>query len=218
MSPRQRRHGAGQCPRRRRPLLSLRGVSKSFGAVQALVGVDLDIPAGQVTALAGDNGAGKSVLDQDASPGSTRPTPARSSGRASPVAHPHARATRRRSGSRPSIRTSRCATTSTSSRTCSSAASALRHLRWTRTTWSAAARDAARPRGDDRPIGPAARRLAVRRSAAVGGDRQGGAVELQARDHGRADGGARRRQTAMVLELVGGWPTRGSPCSWSRTT
>jgi ABC-type sugar transport system ATPase subunit len=44
------------------PLLSLRGVTKSFGAVRALVGVDLDVPAGQVTALAGDNGAGKSVL------------------------------------------------------------------------------------------------------------------------------------------------------------
>jgi len=37
-------------------------VSKSFGAVRALVDVDLDVPAGQVTALAGDNGAGKSVL------------------------------------------------------------------------------------------------------------------------------------------------------------
>jgi ABC-type sugar transport system ATPase subunit len=44
------------------PLLALRGISKSFGAVQALLNVDLDIPAGQVTALAGDNGAGKSVL------------------------------------------------------------------------------------------------------------------------------------------------------------
>ena len=44
------------------PLLALRGIEKHFGAVQALVGVDLDIPAGQVTALAGDNGAGKSVL------------------------------------------------------------------------------------------------------------------------------------------------------------
>ena len=44
------------------PLLRLRGINKSFGAVQALVGVDLDVPSGQVTALAGDNGAGKSVL------------------------------------------------------------------------------------------------------------------------------------------------------------
>jgi len=43
------------------PLLSLRGITKHFGPVQALQGVDLDIPRGQVTALCGDNGAGKSV-------------------------------------------------------------------------------------------------------------------------------------------------------------
>ncbi len=44
------------------PLLRLRGISKSFGAVQALDRVDLDLPSAQVTALCGDNGAGKSVL------------------------------------------------------------------------------------------------------------------------------------------------------------
>jgi D-xylose transport system ATP-binding protein len=44
------------------PLLQLRGIGKSFGPVQALSGVDLDVPAGQVTALIGDNGAGKSTL------------------------------------------------------------------------------------------------------------------------------------------------------------
>src|SRR5580704_7869277 len=43
-------------------LLQLRGIGKSFGPVNALSGVDLDIPAGQVTALVGDNGAGKSTL------------------------------------------------------------------------------------------------------------------------------------------------------------
>jgi ABC-type sugar transport system ATPase subunit len=43
------------------PLLELRGVSKVFGAVQALNKVDLSIPAGKITALVGDNGAGKSV-------------------------------------------------------------------------------------------------------------------------------------------------------------
>jgi len=43
------------------PLLSLRGVSKTFGPVRALTQIDLDIPPGKVTALAGDNGAGKSV-------------------------------------------------------------------------------------------------------------------------------------------------------------
>src|SRR5215467_10251188 len=42
--------------------LRLRGIGKNFGPVQALTGVDLDIPAGQVTALVGDNGAGKSTL------------------------------------------------------------------------------------------------------------------------------------------------------------
>jgi len=43
-------------------LLQLRGVGKAFGPVQALAGIDLDIPAGQVTALVGDNGAGKTTL------------------------------------------------------------------------------------------------------------------------------------------------------------
>ncbi|HXA30207.1 MAG TPA: ATP-binding cassette domain-containing protein [Candidatus Angelobacter sp.] len=44
------------------PLLQLRGVSKHFGPVQALTDIDLDVPHGQITALCGDNGAGKSVL------------------------------------------------------------------------------------------------------------------------------------------------------------
>jgi ABC-type sugar transport system ATPase subunit len=43
-------------------LLKARGIDKHFGPVQALTNVDLDLFAGQVTALAGDNGAGKSVL------------------------------------------------------------------------------------------------------------------------------------------------------------
>ena len=44
------------------PLLSLRQISLRFGAVEALVGVDLDVHAHQVVALVGDNGAGKSTL------------------------------------------------------------------------------------------------------------------------------------------------------------
>jgi D-xylose transport system ATP-binding protein len=44
------------------PLLELRGVSKRFGAVQALTDVDFQAQAGRVTALVGDNGAGKSTL------------------------------------------------------------------------------------------------------------------------------------------------------------
>ena len=46
------------------PLLSLRGVNKSFGAVDVLRGVDLDVRPGKVTALVGDNGAGQEHPDQ----------------------------------------------------------------------------------------------------------------------------------------------------------
>ncbi len=42
-------------------LLQLRQLSKSFGPVRALTKIDLDVPPGLVTALCGDNGAGKSV-------------------------------------------------------------------------------------------------------------------------------------------------------------
>jgi D-xylose transport system ATP-binding protein len=44
------------------PILQLRGVNKSFGAVQVLHEVDFSVRAGEVTALVGDNGAGKSTL------------------------------------------------------------------------------------------------------------------------------------------------------------
>jgi simple sugar transport system ATP-binding protein len=43
-------------------VLELRGISKSFGAIQALQGVDLALGRGEVLGLMGDNGAGKSTL------------------------------------------------------------------------------------------------------------------------------------------------------------
>jgi D-xylose transport system ATP-binding protein len=44
------------------PVLELHGVSKAFGAVQALYEVDFHVSQGEVMALVGDNGAGKSTL------------------------------------------------------------------------------------------------------------------------------------------------------------
>jgi len=44
------------------PIVAMRGISKRYGGVQALSNVDLDIYAGEVHALVGDNAAGKSTL------------------------------------------------------------------------------------------------------------------------------------------------------------
>jgi ABC-type sugar transport system ATPase subunit len=45
-----------------RPILALRGIGKSYGAVHALADVDLQVMRGEILAICGDNGAGKSSL------------------------------------------------------------------------------------------------------------------------------------------------------------
>jgi D-xylose transport system ATP-binding protein len=54
--------GGLAAPTERKPILELRGISKHYGAVQALTKVDFEVYSGEVLALVGDNGAGKSTL------------------------------------------------------------------------------------------------------------------------------------------------------------
>ena len=94
------------------PLLSLRQISLRFGAVEALVGVDLDVHAHQVVALVGDNGAGKSTLAKVIS-GVLQPDSGLIEIDGEEQTDPRRRPRRTPSASRPSSRTSPCAATST---------------------------------------------------------------------------------------------------------
>ena len=173
------------------PLLKVRGLYKSFGAVQALTDVNLDVPAGQVTALSGDNGAGKSVLIKCIS-GIYEPDRGQIfwEGRPVRIRMPHDASAPRHRDRLPGPRPGR------------QSRHRPEHVPGTRATPAPAprrgrhgagrGRDPGQPAGDDGAVHPPAGRVAVGRPAPVGGGRQGGDVELQAGHHGRADRGPGR--------------------------
>ena len=184
------------------PLLELRGVSKVFGAVQALNRVNLSVPAGKITALVGDNGAGKSVTIKTISGlwhanGGRHPL----GGQASPHPQPERRRSARDHDHLPGPR-------------------AVRQPRH-RAEHVPRAREAAppAPRRDVHGDSRRAKILAdlhvttvrsIRQPVASlsGGQRQSVAVAKavmsggQARDHGRADRRARGGPDGQVLELI----------------
>lgn len=64
LCPRPRHQGPEFLPQSPAAFVELRGLSRRFGAVQALAGADLTIPAGRMVSVVGHNGAGKSTLMQ----------------------------------------------------------------------------------------------------------------------------------------------------------
>ena len=73
------------------PILSLRGIAKSYGQIKVLHEVDLDIYPGEVVALLGENGAGKSTLSNIIS-GTVQPSAGTMSWQGQPYAPANPRA------------------------------------------------------------------------------------------------------------------------------
>ena len=172
------------------PLLSLRKITKTFGPVRALTAVDLDVPPGQVTALVGDNGAGKSSLIKTVS-GLWAPDGGEIIWEGKPV-HLHGPKDAEALGITTIYQDLALCDNLDIVQNMFLGHEPLRHRMLDEAKMELAARrDARGPVGHDRALDPPAGRLAVRRPAPVGGGRQGGHVAGQARDHGRADRGPR---------------------------
>ena len=195
------------------PVLELRGISKSFGSVQALTDVDLEVHRGEVMALVGDNGAGKSTLIKY-----DRRHPRRDSGEilfegepvhiSGPKDAAHARDRGRLPGSR-ALRQPRRRPEHVprprGARRAPAAQGAGDGAARRRETLKTLARD-------DDPLDPAAGRDALRRPAPVGRGRARRDVELEARHPRRADRGARRRaDRAGARARQAARASRGSP-------
>ena len=183
------------------PLLELRNITKSFGSVQALDGVDFEVRRGEIMALVGDNGAGKSTLIK-----CVAGMHASDSGEIlfeGQEVHIHGPKDAARLGIEVVYQD-------------------LASGRQSRRRPEHVPRPRAQPlpdpqrggdgaehdcdpqvaRGHDDQVGAPAGRDALRRSAAVGRGREGGAVELEPRDPRRADRGARRRADGAGAGLV----------------
>ena len=187
-------------------MLELRGISKRFGAVQALTGVDLEVYAGEVVGLVGDNGAGKSTLIKciaginliDDGPDLVR-GPAGD--------HSRPRTTRSALGISTVYQDlALCDNLDVVANLYLGREQADRHPRRGRAArrggdGEARHRGAARPLGLD-PQRAHADRLALGRAAPIGGGGALGDVELQAGDPGRADRRAGVAQTRQVLDLI----------------
>ena len=175
------------------PILELRGVSKHFGAVQALYQVDFHVAPGEVMALVGDNGAGKSTLIKCIAgiyPFDEGEVDLRGLAGATSTA----RRTPPRSASRSSTRTWRSADN------LDVVAEHVPRPRGDRRSpaarrdgdGGARAGDAEGALGDHDPLRAPARRRPLRRPAPVRRRREGRDVELEGRDPRRADRRARR--------------------------